>query len=119
MPNGFEHPLHGEEVPQAVKRMLEEIAAEAAETRLLHEQLDHLRSVIMERSQKNEAFDARNFAFAGSERFANDQERYRSGFWEILQRRYVNWAMANDDDFWAAMHHGADEPDFPGVPSYP
>jgi hypothetical protein len=80
MPNGFEHPLHGEEVPQAVKRMLEEIAAEAAETRY-------------------EAFDARNFAFAGSERFANDQERYRCVFWEILERRYVNWAMANDDDF--------------------
>jgi hypothetical protein len=113
MPNGFEHPLHGEEFPQAVKGMLEAIAAEAAKSRVLHEQLDYLRSVLKERNQKNLAFDARNFAYAASENFVGRPEWEKRDWWKILQLRYINYAMANDDDFWAAMHLGADELEFP------
>jgi hypothetical protein len=106
MPNGFEHPLSGEESPQAVKQLIEEIAAEAARIGGAHDHLDRVRSMLKDESL---AAAARTFAFLGSPASATRPgQRYE--LWKLCQSQYVDWRMANDDDFWAALHRGLDEP---------
>jgi hypothetical protein len=110
MPNGFEHPFRGETYTQAVKQLLERVAAEAAEARELHEQLDFLRSQMLAQSY---ARMARIFAGAGAFHLDRDVDHVNYEFWDALQANYVGWRMAHDDEFWRAMHQGADEPFHP------
>ena len=82
MTNGFGHTVTGEEFPQAVKQVLEDMAAEAALARLPHDELNHLRSRLQ---SANMAGIAHTLALAGSSSFDNQTSETRGQYWALCQ----------------------------------
>jgi hypothetical protein len=101
MPNGFEHPLRGEEFPQAVKQVLEGIEEQ-------HAKLDYFRTMLLRTESMRGT--ARLFAYVWSEDYKKQPPAVHDQIWMRLRDRYVEWRIARDDDFWTALHQAADQP---------
>jgi hypothetical protein len=102
MPNGIEHPFAGEEYPQEIQRLLQQIAPETAAVRQRHNNLDYVRSRLKDSANPSRLGSL--FGWAGSDTLASESEKLRTGYWRMCQNEYVDWMIANDGDFWTTLH---------------
>jgi hypothetical protein len=121
MPNGPPtSPFVTKDQTDVVKGLMEELAAEAAAAERAaqepHDDLNSLRGFLVSHNPRSVL--SREFATAGSFSYWDKLPAQRRwDYWAYCRNRYIDWKVANDDEFWADMHQGLDEPEPQPPPS--